>query len=152
MRSLDLAPLFRSSVGFDNLNCVLDSVSRADEARVSYPHYNIVKESEDDYCITFAVAGFSKDDIHIVVENNLLAVKGKVVQENDKAKYLHRGIAGRSFERRFQLADHIQVADATMKNGLLHVTLRREVPEALKPRSIAINSSSFDEEIEQKAA
>ncbi len=152
MRSLDLAPLFRSSVGFDNLTRVLDSVSKFEDTRVSYPPYNIVKESEDGYRITFAVAGFGKDNINIVVENNTLTVKGKLVLEKNKAAYLHRGIAGRSFERSFQLADHVQVADATMENGLLHVTLRREVPEALKPRSITITSGHNAKKIKQKAA
>ncbi len=152
MRSLDLTPLFRTSVGFDNLNRVFDNLSRYDEAQLSYPPYNIVKDSEDDYRITFAVAGFGENDIDIVVENNALTVKGKVAQDNDEATYLHRGIAGRSFERRFQLADHIQVTDAVMENGLLHVNLKREVPEALKPRSIAITSASSAKQIEQKAA
>ncbi len=142
MRTFDLAPLFRSSVGFDNLTRVLDAVTRYDDAQVAYPPYNIVKESEDDYRITFAVAGFGQDDIALTVENNTLTVKGKVNQDNDSAQYLHRGIAGRSFERRFQLADHIQVTDAVMENGLLHVELKREVPEALKPRTIEISSAS----------
>lgn len=152
MRSLDLAPLFRSTVGFDNLTHVLDSVTRLDDARVSYPPYNIVKSSEDDYQISFAVAGFGEGDIDISVENSTLTVKGKVAQDNDDTTYLHRGIAGRSFERRFQLADHIQVTDAVMENGLLHVSLKREVPEALKPRSIAITPASSAKQIEQKAA
>lgn len=148
MRTLDLAPLFRASVGFDNLARVLDAASRTDEAQVSYPPYNIVKASDDDYRITFAVAGFGEDDIEIVAESNSLTVKGKVKQDNDDADYLHRGIAGRSFERRFQLADHIQVTGATLVNGLLNVELRREVPEALKPRTISIESGKPAKQIE----
>jgi len=151
MRSFDLAPLFRSSVGFDNLTRVLDAVTRYDDAQLSYPPYNIVKESEDDYRITFAVAGFSQNDIELTVENNTLTVKGKVTQDNEDATYLHRGIAGRSFERRFQLADHIQVTDAVMENGLLHVELKREVPEALKPRTIGIANRSAAKQIEGSA-
>jgi molecular chaperone IbpA len=151
MRTFDLAPLFRASVGFDNLTRVLDSVTRYDDSHASYPPYNIVKESGDDYRITFAVAGFSQDDIDVVVENSTLTVKGKVVQDNDKATFLHHGIAGRSFERRFQLADHIQVTDAAMENGLLHVDLKREVPEALKPRTVAITSAASTKQIENTA-
>lgn len=151
MRTLDLAPLFRASVGFDNLARVLDAASRSDDAQVSYPPYNIVKASEDDYRITFAVAGFGEDDIEIVAERNSLTVKGKVGQDNDDAAYLHRGIAGRSFERRFQLADHIKVTDASLVNGLLTVELKREVPEALKPRTISISTASSPKQIEGQA-
>ena len=151
MRSFDLAPLFRTSVGFDNLTRVLDAVTRYDDAQLSYPPYNILKESEDDYRITFAVAGFSQDDIDVTVENNTLTVKGKVSQDNESVAYLHRGIAGRSFERRFQLADHIQVTDAVMENGLLHVDLKREVPEALKPRTIEIATRASAKQIEGTA-
>ena len=147
MRTFDLAPLFRTSVGFDNLTRVLDTVTRYDDSHVSYPPHNIVKASDDEYRITFAVAGFGQDDIEIVVEDNSLTVRGKVAQDNDTTTYLHRGIAGRSFERRFQLADHIQVSDAVMENGLLHVDLKREVPEALKPRTIAITAAKSSKQI-----
>ncbi|NKB42863.1 MAG: Hsp20 family protein [Alphaproteobacteria bacterium] len=155
MRTLDLAPLFRASVGFDNLTRVLDAAARQDSVQ-AYPPYNIAKASDDAYRITFAVAGFSQDDIDVVIENNTLSVKGKVAQESEDVAYLHRGIAGRSFERRFQLADHIQVIDATMENGLLHVDLKREVPEALKPRVVSISKASstpkIEGSVEQKAA
>ena len=151
MRTLDLAPLFRSSVGFDNLTRVLDAVTRYDDSHVSYPPYNIAKASDDDYRITFAVAGFGADDIDVVVENNTLTVKGKIAQGENDTTYLHRGLAGRSFERRFQLADHIQVSGATIENGLLHVDLKREVPEALKPRTIAITSATATKQIEDVA-
>ena len=151
MRTLDLAPLFRSSVGFDNLTRVLDAVTRHDDSHVSYPPYNIAKASDDEYRITFAVAGFGDEDIDVVVENNTLTVKGKVTPSNENATYLHRGIAGRPFERRFQLADHIQVSGAAMENGLLHVDLKREVPESLKPRAIAITSAASATQIEDAA-
>ena len=155
MRTLDLAPLFRASVGFDNLTRVLDAAARQDSVQ-AYPPYNIAKASDDAYRITFAVAGFSQDDIDVVIENNTLSVKGKVAQESEDVAYLHRGIAGRSFGRRFQLADHIQVIDATMENGLLHVDLKREVPEALKPRVVSISKASstpkIEGSVEQKAA
>ncbi|MDE0800098.1 MAG: Hsp20 family protein [Rhodospirillaceae bacterium] len=150
MRSLDLAPLFRASVGFDNLTRVLDSASRQDGPQ-AYPPYNIAKASNDDYRITFAVAGFSQDDIDVVIENNTLSVKGGVSQDSEGATYLHRGIAGRSFERRFQLADHIQVTDAVMENGLLHVDLKREVPEALKPRVVSVTTASLTKRMEEAA-
>ena len=155
MRTLDLAPLFRASVGFDNLTRVLDAATRQDSVQ-AYPPSNIAKASDDDYRITFAVAGFSQDDIDVVVENSTLTVKGKVAQDNDSTAYLHRGIAGRSFERRFQLADHIQVTNGVMENGLLHVDLKRDVPEALKPRVVSISTAArtaqIEESAEQKAA
>ena len=150
MRSLDLAPLFRASVGFDNLTRVLDSASRQDGPQ-AYPPYNIAKASNDDYRITFAVAGFSQDDIDVVIENNTLSVKGGVSQDSEGATYLHRGIAGRSFERRFKLAEHIQVTDAVMENGLIHVELKREVPEALKPRVVSVTTASLTKRMEEAA-
>ncbi|MSO97448.1 MAG: Hsp20 family protein [Rhodospirillaceae bacterium] len=140
MRTLDLSPLFRASVGFDNLSRILDSATRLDEAQTAYPPYNIVKNGADAYRITFAVAGFAQPDIDIQVENNTLTVKGKTALEQDNVSYIHRGIAGRSFERRFELANHIRVDGAHMENGLLHIDLKREVPEALKLRRIAIST------------
>ncbi len=138
MRSFDLAPLFRASVGFDNLTRVLDSVTRTDEAQYTYPPYNIVKAGTDAYRITFAVAGFGAEDIDVQVENNTLTVKGRPQQEETETVYLHRGLAGRAFERRFELAAHIQITGARLENGLLHIDLKREVPEALKPRKIEV--------------
>ena len=138
MRTFDLSPLFRASVGFDNLARVFDAATRPDGTHVSYPPYNIVKAGEDTYRITFAVAGFGENDLDINVENNTLTVTGKVAQDSDTATYIHRGIAGRSFERKFELANHIQVSGARIENGLLHIELKREVPEALKPRKVAI--------------
>jgi molecular chaperone IbpA len=139
MRTFDLSPLFRASVGFDSLARVFDAATR-DDSQFSYPPYNIVKAGEDAYRITFALAGFGEKDLDVQVENNTLTVRGKVGQEQDNASFLYRGIAGRSFERKFQLADHIQVSGARMENGMLHIELKREVPEALKPRKIAIGA------------
>ena len=142
MRTLDLSPLFRASVGFDSLARVFDAATRVDDTTYSYPPYNIAKSGEDTYRITFALAGFAENDIDIQVENNTLTVRGKQAQDKDATTYLHRGIAGRSFERKFELANHIQVTGAQMQNGLLHVDLKREIPEALKPRRVAINSNA----------
>ncbi|MFL2771842.1 MAG: Hsp20 family protein [Rhodospirillaceae bacterium] len=147
MRNLDLTPLFRSSVGFDNLTRMLDVTNRCERSHASYPPYNIIKCSTDDYRITFAVAGLSHDDIELVIENNTLTVKGTVSHDNDEATYLHRGIAGRSFVHRFQLAEHIQVIKATMMDGLLHVDLKREVPESLRPRTIPISSANGPQQL-----
>lgn len=147
MRTLDLSPLFRASVGFDSLTRVFDAATRVDNSTISYPPYNIAKAAQeksgdDAYRITFALAGFAENEIDIQVENNTLTVSGKVSQDKDATTYLHRGIAGRSFERKFELANHIQVTGARMENGLLHVDLKREIPEALKPRRIAINGNT----------
>ncbi|MBY0508879.1 MAG: Hsp20 family protein [Rhodospirillaceae bacterium] len=151
MRTFDLSPLFRASVGFDNLTRVFDAATRLDDAHFSYPPYNIVKAGEDAYRITFAVAGFGESDLDVQVENNTLTVRGKAGQEEDKSTYLYRGIAGRSFERKFELANHIQVSGARIENGLLHIDLKREIPEALKPRKIAIGSSTAPRSIAQAA-
>jgi molecular chaperone IbpA len=151
MRTFDLSPLFRASVGFDNLTRVFDAATRLDDAHFSYPPYNIVKAGEDAYRITFAVAGFGENELDVQVENNTLTVRGKVAQEEDKSTYLYRGIAGRSFERKFELANHIQVSGARIENGLLHIDLKREIPEALKPRKVAIGSSKAPQSIAQAA-
>ncbi len=142
MRTFDLTPLFRSTVGFDRLAAMLDSAGRLDEQTFSYPPYNIEKLSDDDYRITMAVAGFGEKDLDVTVKDRSLVVAGKGNQETHAGQYLHRGVAGRSFERRFELADHIQVKGANLVNGLLHIDLVRQVPEALKPRAIAIGSSA----------
>ena len=138
MRTFDLAPLFRASVGFDNLARVFDAATRLDDSHFSYPPYNIAKAGEDAYRITFAVAGFGENDLDVNVANNTLTVRGKVAPEGEATAYLYRGIAGRSFERKFELANHIQVSGARIENGLLHIDLKREVPEALKPRKITV--------------
>jgi molecular chaperone IbpA len=140
MRSYDLSPLFRSTVGFDRLSRMLESAMTADDAALSYPPYNIEKFDEDSYRITMAVAGFAPEDLEIVSQPNALVVTGKTKKDADSAQYLYRGIAGRAFERRFQLADYIKVSGASLVNGLLHIDLGREVPEAMKPRTIRIET------------
>lgn len=153
MRNFDLTPLFRTSIGFDSLAHMLDGMTKLDEQTTSYPPYNIEKVAEDRYRITMAVAGFAADDITLTAQDNMLLVNGKTKAEAEQQErhYLYRGIAGRSFERRFQLADHIRVTGAVMENGLLHVDLVREVPEAMKPRTIKIENGSKTK-IDQKAA
>jgi molecular chaperone IbpA len=142
MRTFDLSPLFRSTVGFDNLARMLDTASRVDEQAVSYPPYNIEKLGEENYRITMAVAGFAESDITITAQNNTLVITGNSRKDEPATQYLHRGIAGRSFERRFELADYIRPANASLVNGLLHVELVREIPEAMKPRQIAIGTKT----------
>ena len=151
MRNYDLSPLFRSTVGFDRMNRLIDTAFNTDVP--SYPPYNIEKLGEDDYRVTMAVAGFGNDDLEITQKENALFIKGDVNRNNDGVTYLHRGIAARTFERRFALADHVNVVDASLENGILVVDLKREVPEALKPRKIAIASSgATPKAVEQKAA
>ena len=142
MRTFDMTPLFRNSVGFDRMVRLLDGVA-ADQTP-TYPPYNIEKVEEDSYRITMTVAGFAEAALDVQMKDNQLIVTGRVEKsENDNKdkQYLHRGIAERAFERRFNLADHIKVAGADLVNGLLHIDLLREVPEAMKPRTIAINSN-----------
>lgn len=154
MRSFDLSPLFRSTVGFDRLSRLMDAATRVDDSALSYPPYNIERTGEDTYRITMAVAGFGESDLNITTQDNQLLISGKLGKEDDKQSYLYRGIAGRAFERRFTLADHIRVNGASLVNGLLHVDLVREVPEAMKPRQIKINGSaaSKPQVIENQAA
>lgn len=148
MRTFDLTPLYRSTVGFDRLASLFDSVSNADVSATTYPPYNIEKTGEDAYRITIAVAGFTEAELAIEGRDGVLVVTGKKADE-DKVSYLHRGIAGRAFEKHFQLADHVRAVGAEVENGLLHVDLVREVPEALKPRKIEISSAKL---ITKKAA
>ncbi len=155
MRTFDLTPLFRSTVGFDHLASMLDAAGHLDEQTFTYPPYNIEKLNEDEYRVTMAVAGFAEKDLEITVKDRSLTVTGKGSQEQGATQYLHRGIAGRSFERRFELADYIQVKGASLVNGLLHIDLVREVPEAMKPRTVAIGKGSAQAKstvIETKAA
>jgi molecular chaperone IbpA len=135
MNAFDFAPLFRTAIGFDRFARLVDAAATAD---ASYPPYNIEKTGEDTYRLTMAVAGFGPDDIEIVAKDNTLVVTGRAAQGEPKAELLYRGIAGRPFERRFVLADHMVVDSADLQNGLLHVGLKRVVPEALKPRRIPI--------------
>lgn len=139
MRTLDFAPLLRSSIGFENLNRLIDFAARGDGD--AYPPYNIEKVAEDSYRISMAVAGFSRDELELTVQDNILIIIGKAEQHAEDAgrQFLHRGIAKRAFERRFQLADTIKVTGAGYDHGLLNVELKREVPEHKKPRRIAID-------------
>lgn len=154
MRTFDLSPLFRSTVGFDHLNRVLDAATRIDDAALSYPPYNIEKLGEDRYRITMAVAGFGENDLELTAKGNSLLIAGKARKEEPRTEYLHRGIAGRPFERRFELADHIRVDQASLVNGMLSVDLVREIPEAMKPRTIKIETTvqSQPQMIETQAA
>jgi len=140
MRTLNLNPLFRSTVGFDRLIHLMDAAQRAEDTSTSYPPYNIEKRADDRYRITMAVAGFSEADISIVAKPNQVTVSAQSKPEDATGQFLHRGIAGRAFERKFDVADHIRVAGATLENGLLHIDLIREIPEAMKPRTIAIST------------
>jgi len=142
MRTLDLSPLFRSTIGFDRMTRLLDAAARLDDGAVSYPPYNIEVLDENAYRITMAVAGFGEGDLTITAQENSLVISGKVAKSEEERKFLYRGIAGRAFERRFELADHIKVSGASLVNGLLHVELVREVPEAMKPRSIKIDTKA----------
>jgi molecular chaperone IbpA len=141
MTSVDFAPLFRTAIGFDRLARLMDTAASAPEAQ-TYPPYNIEKIDNESYRLTMAVAGFRPEDLDITVKENTLVVSGRVANDNPKAEMLYRGIAGRAFERRFVLADHIVVEDADVQLGLLHVGLKRAVPEALKPRKIAIGTDA----------
>ena len=138
MRSFDLSPLFRYSVGFDQLDDLFETAFRGTQ-ETSYPPYNIVKTGQDAYRITLAVAGFGQDELELVVKENLLTVRGKGAEpQQEQVTYLHRGIAQRAFEHRFQLADHVKVSGANLANGLLDIELVRELPESAKPQKIEI--------------
>lgn len=152
MNTLALTPLLRHSVGFDRFNQLFDTLTKAEESAPSYPPYNIEKTGEDSYIVTLAVAGFSEDDLTITQEGDALTVRGRIEKKSSEAQseYLHKGIATRSFERTFSLADHVKVLGAELENGLLQVTLQREIPEAKKPRSIAINGSEKAKRIAKK--
>ena len=150
MNSFDLAPLYRASVGFDQISDLMDRALASDATRSTYPPYNIEKTDDDSYRISIAVAGFSEDDLNVEVRESALIITAKKADADDKA-YLHRGIATRAFERRFHLADHVVVTGATHEHGMLHIELAREVPEALKPRRIEIQSGALPEVIEAKS-
>jgi molecular chaperone IbpA len=161
MDRFDFSPLFRSTIGFDRLTRLVDAATRVDNAALSYPPYNIEATGEDAYRLTMAVAGFSPDELDITVQENTLLVTGKAKKDPEEGSYLHRGIARRAFERRFSLADHIKVVGASLANGMLHVDLAREVPEAAKPRKVQISTGQpeqvtvapqHEEAAQQKAA
>lgn len=138
MRSFDFAPLYRSTVGFDQIANLMDRVLTSEVAQPTYPPYNIEKLEDDAYRITIAVAGFSDADLSVEVREKSLIVSARKAEDDTDKSYLHRGIATRAFERRFHLADHVQVLGATHADGMLHIDLERQVPEALKPRQIEI--------------
>jgi molecular chaperone IbpA len=150
MNAFDFSPLLRAAIGFDRLARLMDTARAAAEAP-SYPPYNIEKTGEDSYVLTMAVAGFGPEDIEITAQENVLTISGKAPQPEEGRRFLHRGIAGRAFERRFVLADHIEVVGAELQHGLLHVALERRVPEALKPRRIPISAGSQPRVIEAEA-
>lgn len=141
MRNFDLAPLYRATVGFDQIADLLDRVMASDVSQPTYPPYNIEKTADDAYRISIAVAGFAAGDLSVEVKEGALIVSARKGDEDETRTYLHRGIATRAFERRFQLADHVRVMGASHADGMLHIELVRQVPEALKPRRIAIASA-----------
>lgn len=143
MRNLDFSPLYRTAIGFDRMANLLDALTTSEQNQPAYPPYNIELTGEDSYRITMAVAGFEQSELDIQVEQNRLTVSGKKPAESDQRNFLHRGIAARNFERRFQLADHVKVTEASVANGLLHIELVREIPEAMKPRKIAISEGNL---------
>ncbi len=155
MRHVDFSPLYRSTVGFDRLFTMLDSLAQPEQAQ-SYPPYNIERTGENAYRITMAVAGFGEDELSIEAREHTLTVKAEKAEEEGSqgSELLYRGIAKRAFERRFQLADHVEVKGASLKNGLLHIDLVREIPEAMKPRKIEIanNSAKDAKQIEAQSA
>ncbi len=155
MRHVDFSPLYRSTVGFDRLFTMLDSLAQPEGVQNTYPPYNIERTGEDAYRISMAVAGFSDDEISIEAHRNVLTIKGERKEETDGdgSEVLYRGIAARTFERRFQLADHVEVNGANLKNGLLHIDLKRNIPEEMKPRKIEITAGGKSaKQIEAKAA
>jgi molecular chaperone IbpA len=143
MRTIDLSPLYRSFIGSDHLASLVDAASRA-EKQSTYPPYNIELVGDDKYRITMAVAGFSKDDVSIEVQENSLKISGTKESKDEERKFLHKGISERNFERKFQLGDHVKVLAADLENGLLHIDLERVIPEAKKPRKIEIGSKLIE--------
>ena len=146
MNTFDFTPLFRSAIGFDRLTNALENAYRSDN-NSGYPPYNIELLEENHYRISLAVAGFKEDELDIEIKNGLLTVSGAQKDGSEDKQYLHHGIANRNFERSYQLADYVRVKDAELKDGLLHIDLVREIPEAMKPRKIAINSDARSEKL-----
>ncbi|MCI0507145.1 MAG: Hsp20 family protein [Gammaproteobacteria bacterium] len=140
MKTIDLTPLYRSSIGYDHLASLLDNMFRADSALPGYPPYDIEMVDENRYAITLAVAGFTEDELNIQVERGVLTVRGEKAAGVEKRNYLYQGIASRTFERKFNLAEYVEVTGAKLSNGLLTIGLKREVPETMKPKRIAISS------------
>ena len=154
MTTIDLTPLYRSSIGFDRLGSLLDSAMRSDKAAAGYPPYDIEVKGESQYSITLAVAGFEESELDIQVERGVLTVRGKKAASEENRSFLYQGIANRSFERKFNLADHIEVTGADLSNGLLTISLVKEIPEAMKPKTIAIGKSAntLEHKAKEKAA
>ena len=150
MRTIDFSPLYRSVVGFDRLADLLDAATN--EAATGYPPYNIERVDENAYRIEIAVAGFRPEELNVEVKENLLTVQGRKAANDDQRRFLHRGLAERNFERRFQLADYVVVTDASLADGLLSISLKRELPEALKPRTIQITTGAQANLIEGETA
>lgn len=144
MRTVDFSPLYRSSVGFDHLFNLLENAHRGDQKNSGYPPYNIEALGKDRYQITLAVAGFSQEQLDIQSNHNRLTIKGQQSQEKEERSFLHQGIANRNFERTFELAEHVKVVGAELKNGLLTINLEKEVPEAMKPRRIEIGAPKLN--------
>ncbi len=151
MRSFDLTPLLRSSIGFDDLFRMTESLARTDQSSQGYPPYNIAKVGDDEYRIELAVAGFAPEDIDLVVQDRTLTVTGRTNEREDGVEYLHRGIAKRAFERQFRLADTVKVTGARYHDGLLVIELKREIPEHMRPRKIRIEASASPTTIESRA-
>ena len=151
MQTIDFSPLFRHSIGFERMQRLLDASSRMESSAPSYPPYNIEQMGEDAYRISLAVAGFSEQDLDVTVEENTLVVTGRLAEDAEDKEFLHRGIAGRAFERRFELADHIKVVGGSLVNGLLNIDLDREIPEEKKPRKIVIETKEA-KRIDKEAA
>ena len=152
MRNFDPTPLFRASVGFDRIADMMDRMLAAEPAQPGYPPYNIEKTDENAYRISVAVAGFSAEELAVEVKENALVITARKADEDEGRSYLHRGIATRAFERRFQLADHVKVTAATHVDGMLHVDLVREIPEALKPRRIEITRAAPENKLVEASA
>jgi molecular chaperone IbpA len=151
MRQFDFSPLYRSTIGFDRLAQLLDTVAGFDNEVASYPPYNIELLADNQYRITMAVAGFGEGEINIEVKETTLSVRGEKKPGRKERQFLHRGIAERSFERRFQLADYVEVAGAQLRDGLLHIDLVRNLPERMRPRKIEIASSVQPKQVEAGA-
>jgi molecular chaperone IbpA len=148
MRQIDFAPLYRSTVGFDRLFDLLDAVPGLDAGPSGYPPYNIERLGDNEYRISMAVAGFSEDELKVDVKEQMLTIRAEKKAEDKERQFLHRGIAARTFERRFQLADHVEVKGANLEDGLLHVDLVRNVPERLKARTVAIGNGKAQAQVE----
>ncbi len=148
MRHFDFSPLYRATVGFDQVADMMDRIMATDGGQPSYPPYNIEKTADDAYRITLAVAGFSSDELSVEAKDRMLVVSGRKAESKDEQTFLHRGIATRAFDRKFQLADHVVVKGASHVDGMLHIDLEREIPEMLKARRIAIaNSDSVQKQV-----